>query len=363
MAMFLHRGGNLQSFVNDYRNECDDYVTETLYDSLMRNLVYLRIGKPMPVLNHILSGKLNEYQLVDLLAAELRNAYTGEPGKDGGRGTFRRDEDVAHYDLDKYVTDEKIIYGELAGKIDVLTETRERLIASNPWRGIAEDIKFNEYENPTDAVHPKDRRIVGEFNGYAKEEHRLRLDVPPAPFQGNPLGAEVVILTLTGFVERCNIDMYNDLNEKEQKKFIKEQCTEMSLQGTLGVPDDKVFNIIGGHYWERKLKQVLKIPDANKKIAIVEFFGYSSTKYDEKSKQFFSRNPLHTQEYTFRLVRYLMQQGKVIVIARAVKEWYQHIPELENYDKKALLKLPLAITPGNCLDNGWELITAALAKG
>ena len=59
-----------------------------------------------------------------------------------------------------------------------------------------------------------------------------------------------------------------------------------------------------------------------------------------------------------------MEQGKVIVIARNKKNWYRHVPELEHYSKKVLLKnyRNTTISKGNCSDNGFELIKEALSK-
>ena len=233
---------------------------------------------------------------------------------------------------------------------------------------LTKEIWDDEYKNPTDAVHMQDRRIIEEFNASAKDEYRLRLNLPPEPFQGNPLDAEVVILTLNpGFVEKCNVGKYNALTEAEQKEFVKAKCQTMSMQDELCVPDDDVINDIGKGYWKRKLKAALEIPDVNKKIAVIQFLGYFSTKYNAIPKKMFGGDEplLYTQEYTIRLIHYLMQEEKVIIIARAEKEWYRHIPELEYYKKKVLVhyRNP-TISPGNCIDkdNGWKLIEAALKK-
>ena len=140
----------------------------------------------------------------------------------------------------------------------------------------------------------------------------------------------------------------------------------MSMQDELCVPDDDVINEIGEGYWKRKLKAALEIPDANKKIAVIQFLGYFSTEYKAIPKKMFDGDEalLYTQKYTMRLIRYLMQEEKVIIIARAEKEWYRHIPELEDYEKKIILRSYLnpTISPANCKDNGWELIETALKK-
>jgi len=376
LALFLRDGGDLRSLINNYRSKKAPYVTESIYDTLMMNLVYLRTGEFITELNTILSERLNESQLIDLFSAELRELPISQiaPNNTGFGTPFKLDMTCrTRYDLEKYAKEypeplDKIIYGEdLVGKLDIFTETRERLAADNPWLWIAKEIEDDEYKNPTDAVHMQDRLIIESFNASAKDEYRLRLNLPPEPFQGNPLDAEVVILTLNpGFVEKCNVGKYNALTEAEQKEFVKAKCLTMSMQDELCVPDDDVINDIGEGYWKRKLKAALEIPDANKKIAVIQFLGYFSYKAIPK-KYFGGDEPLlYTQEYTMRLIRYLMQEEKVIIIARREKEWYRHIPELEYYEKKILLvnyRNP-TISQGNCIDkdNGWKLIEAALKK-
>ena len=66
LALFLHQGGDLRSLINNYRNKKSPHVTESIYDTLMMNLVYLRMGKSITELNAILSERLNESQLIDL---------------------------------------------------------------------------------------------------------------------------------------------------------------------------------------------------------------------------------------------------------------------------------------------------------
>jgi hypothetical protein len=254
-----------------------------------------------------------------------------------------------------------------------LTETAKQLAADNPWLSIAQEIEDTGYENPNYAVHPEDRCIVEKYNASASEKHRLRLNLPPEPFQGNPLTAEVVILMLNpGFVERCNVDMYNKLGETDQRAFIKAKCATMSMQDKWCVPTDEfmdnrmagIINDIGENYWERKLRYVFDaVPDANKKIAVINLLGYSSTKYRRIPKRAFDHGDplLYTQVYTLRLVEWLMKQGKVLIIRS--KKWLEVI-RLEGYEKSVLLKSPLnpTVSPGNCKEGDWEKIITALTK-
>lgn len=375
IALFLHSGGNLQTFINEYRSRREKYITDTIYDTLMMNLVYLRMGEPITALNNTLKKKLNESQLVELLSAELRERSSGTPTyKD--MGTFTVDIiGETRYDLDKYLEERaeawaKIIYGEsLLGKLNVFEETRERLAADNPWLFMAKEIEANGYEKTGDYVHPQDKEVIDRFTaGNIKDEHKLQLSMIPKPFMGNPLDAEVVVLTLNpGYSEKYDVEEYEKCSPEQKKGFIETKCRIMALQDDRCIQDgeNEYMNLLEANYWKHKLERVLGIsPDANKKVSIVEFMPYHSVRYKDIPKKLFSdgRGLLHTQEYTIRLVRYLMQQGKVIVITRAENKWYEHIPQLKYYKKKVVLNnvQNIYISPANCKGDGWKLIETAL---
>ena len=375
LALFLHRGGNLQTFVNDYRNKREPYVTRTIYDTLLMNLVYLRMGEPITGLNNILKKKLNENQLIELLSAELRERSSGTPSP-RDIGTFKVDIYGERYDLDKYLEQRaeawaKIIYGEsLAGKLNVFAETRERLAADNPWLYMAKEIENNEYVKAGEYVHPQDKEVIERYAASdLKDEFKLQLSMIPKPFMGNPLDAEVVVLTLNpGYNEKYDVDEYEKCTPEQRKRFIETKCRIMALQDDRCIQDgeNEYMNLPEASYWKNKLKTVLAIsPDANKKLAIIEYMGYSSRMYKDIPRKLFTNGStlLPTQEYTIRLVRYLMQQDKVIVITRAANKWFEHIPELKYYKKKIMLNSPqnIYLSPQNCKENGWELIETALS--
>ncbi len=196
-----------------------------------------------------------------------------------GKSIYELDK-TSNYNLTKYAeqiyeAEQKIIYGELLyGKMNLAKDSREQLATTNPWVHIAKEIEANDYKNPEYSVHPEDKQIVEEFNAVAKDDHRLILNLPPEPFQGNPLDAKVVILTLNpGYVVDCNLGKYELLEESEQKKFIMAKCRTMSMQDDLCIPT-MIYKRYRGTYWERKLKSVLDIPGGNHNIAIIQFLGY-----------------------------------------------------------------------------------------
>ena len=374
---FITIGGNLRAAIAQYRQRHDPVYTSTIYDTLLHYVSFLRTGEAITELNLMFKKRLSvtESQLIDILIEELKIRTQVEYDNEGSPIGFKLSNVNAQYDLDKYVTEndsnenklKKIILGHyLIDKAYILDDTPEKLYIDNPWLRIAYEIEGQGYENPKYAVHAEDRQIVEAFNAQANDEHRLRLDLPPEQFQGNPLNAEVIILMLNpGFVEKCNVGKYEILSITEQKEFIKAKCATMSMKDELCVPDNDIINAIGEQYWPRKLKYVMEtIPNANKKIAVVNVLGYFSVKYKPIPKKLFGIDEqlLYTQKFTIRLVQYLMNKGKVIIIARGEKEWYRLIPKLETYVKKVLLnsyRNP-SITPNNCQNNGFKLIEEAL---
>lgn len=260
-------------------------------------------------------------------------------------------------------------------------DSPEQLRKANPWKRIAEEYEKRGYKDYRDTVHPDDKPVVDEYNKTAKDEHRLQLHLPPEPFWGNPLTAEVAILMLNpGYVELCN-ELYNDLHEDEKKMFIKAKCSTLSIQDKWCVPngDDMdpdladILNRIGEYYWTGKTgdggklgKLFKEFPCANKKIAIIQLLGYHSKRYKAVPKKLLEGKFLFpTQEYAIRLVRYLIKQDKLIIIARGKRIWYECIPELANYEEKGKVVFlknyrNTTISPGNCNDGDWEKITTAL---
>jgi len=376
LGSFIVIGGDLRSAIARYRNRYDTVYASSLHDTLLRYVIYLRMGEATHALYSILKGMLNESQLIDLLNEELKLRTQKKYDKDMRHVGYELSNINANYDFDKYLNEYndienkklKLIFGEyMMKKTEILNDTQEKLFTDNPWVALAERIEGNNYVLPKDCLHPEDKLIVNEFNSTAKKEHRLILDIAPEPFTGNPLTAEVVILTLNpGFVEKCNYGIFNNLDMERQEAYIKSKCKMLRLQENVCVSDNADILDIEEHYWERKLKSVLKMPNVNTKIALVQYLAYQSEKYKDIPKKLFGKDTdlLYTQKYTIRLVKFLMEQGKVIVIARNKRNWYRHVPDLENYKKKVLLKnyRNTVISLRNCVDDGFELIKKVLSK-
>jgi len=380
LAVFVHRGGNLQRYVNRYRAVHSCHWSDALFDTLLSNLVYLRTGDIYHPLRLILKKHLNEEQLIRLLTAELKANYVGCLWHNK-IGEFRRFT-MNEYDIDKYQTLEQIIYGELMDKIDIFTETAETLRDSNPWLEVADFIAENDYTIPDryDVVHPLDLEVFKRIEKYwdAKEDNKrdlyqLRLGMPPDGTQGDPLTATVVILMLNpGYDERINENDYSILSDEQRRDYIQSRCENMSFREKICVPTNdtkigKIINMVNGHYWEKVLDPVFNelekdVLDVRSKIAVVNLMGYKSKKYKLVPKRLFGETPFPTQEYTLRLVRWLKEQNKLFVMGHGKEYWYNLIPGLKEYPNQVLRNSDrsMKISPKNCKDDGWDKIINAL---
>jgi hypothetical protein len=113
-------------------------------------------------------------------------------------------------------------------------------------------------------------------------------------------------------------------------------------------------------YYSKKLKELItKYGDEkiSKNISILEFFPYQSMKFKKTAL-------LPSQEFGFEIVRYAINEGKVIVIMRSKKHWYDAVKELEEYKNIVILNSYLnpCITENNCHPGDFQKILNELNK-
>lgn len=95
----------------------------------------------------------------------------------------------------------------------------------------------------------------------------------------------------------------------------------------------------GNKWWQQKTKWLREWLQKNKnrqnpRMFVIEYFPYHTV----KGMKFPTALPSY--EYSNRLIRQAMEEGKYIVIMRHWKEWLKRIPKLEHYGKLARLKSP-----------------------
>ena len=377
LALYIHYGGDLEVVLARYKENHPDYA-DRIPHSLAYYISYLRTGEATSVLHYFLLERvyLSEGQLTALLTAELRERLEEVFCWDGGtnsawtigidyRGEEKMDEIITTLDIEK--GREYLIFGNLTIKPFIM-ETKETLLKENPWRVLAEKIEKNGYMRLEKLnAYADDIPFIEEFNERTKNEpeYQLHTEILPYPFIGDVLGARVVLLMSNpGYKVSSNIEAHEKMSDEEKRFVIRAQTQAMLLEDRAifySGPEYKPFNDEQDWYWAKKTRIIREaVPGAETKIAAVQLMAYHSRKY----KPFPAKmGLLPSQEYTKRLVKYLIDKNVIFVYARSKAQWLDFVPELENATCVELSSIRNAcLSEKNCKDGGFEKIKAALTE-
>ena len=378
LALYIHYGGDLEVVLARYKENHPDYA-DRIPHSLAYYISYLRTGEATSVLHYFLLERicLSENRLTALLTAELRERLEEVFCWDGGtnsawtvgidyRGEEKMNEAVA---LGVEKGREYLIFGNLTIKPFIM-ETKETLLKENPWRVLAEKIEKNGYMRLEKLnAYADDIPFIEEFNERTKNpDHQLHTEILPYPFIGDVLGARVVLLMSNpGYKVSSNIEAHEKMSDEEKRFVIRAQTQAMLLEDRAifySGPEYKPFNEEQDWYWAKKTRIIREaVPGAETKIAAVQLMAYHSRKY----KPFPAKmGLLPSQEYTKRLVKYLIDKKDVVFVYRGIKNkarWLDFVPELENATCVELSSsLNACLSEKNCKDGGFEKIKAALTE-
>ena len=379
LALYIHYGGDLEVVLARYKENHPDYA-DRIPHSLAYYVSYLRTGEATSVLHYFLLERvyLSEGQLTALLTAELRERLEEVFCWDGGtnsawtvgidyRGEEKMNEIVTTLDIEK--GREYLIFGNLTIKPFIM-ETKETLLKENPWRVLAEKIEKNGYMRLEKLnAYADDIPFIEEFNKRTKNpDHQLHTEILPYPFIGDVLGARVVLLMSNpGYKVSSNIEAHEKMSDEEKRFVIRAQTQAMLLEDRAifySGPEYKLFNDEQDWYWAKKTRIIREaVPGVETKIAAVQLMAYHSRRY----KPFPAKmGLLPSQEYTKRLVKYLIDKKDVVFVYRGIKNkarWLDFVPELENATCVELSSsLNACLSEKNCKDGGFEKIKAALTE-
>lgn len=380
LALYIHYGGDLEVVLARYKENHPDYA-DRIPHSLAYYISYLRTGEATSVLHYFLLERvcLSESRLTALLTAELRERLEEVFCWDGGtnsawtvgidyRGEEKMDEIITTLDIEK--GREYLIFGNLTIKPFIM-ETKETLLKENPWRVLAEKIEKNGYMRLEKLnAYADDIPFIEEFNERTKNEpeYQLHTEILPYPFIGDVLGARVVLLMSNpGYKVSSNIEAHEKMSDEEKRFVIRAQTQAMLLEDRAifySGPEYKPFNDEQDWYWAKKTWIIREaVPGAETKIAAVQLMAYHSRRY----KPFPAKmGLLPSQEYTKRLVKYLIDKKDVVFVYRGIKNkarWLDFVPELENATCVELSSsLNACLSEKNCKDGGFEKIKAALTE-
>lgn len=203
----------------------------------------------------------------------------------------------------------------------------------NPWLGLPRSAPL---------VLPADRPHVEAFNeaedqqpGRGYTTRRLRLDMVPEPWVGNPRRARALVLQLNpGFHPR---DLYWH-RQPSFRRAARENLEHRRAEFPFYLLDPAFAASPGGTWWRRRIGKLLGALEhagrgdaalrrlANR-LAAVELHGYHSNEYRPIPAT------LPSQRYSFHLVEKAIERGCVIVIARGARDWSIAVPALRRHDR------------------------------
>lgn len=212
------------------------------------------------------------------------------------------------------------------------------ILMANHWNIVADKCQGNEalYSDDKSYVYPGDEAIIEKYNAIAKEDTRFVLNTVPYPFQGNPLNAKVVILSLNaGYVPRVNhyfakvLQHYPQLAEgvmcfmRENLRLNVKEFMPNVLYSAEEHPNyQDAYNMLGDWYWfdilSKWQNEGLGINEIFANVALIQSIPYASV----KSKDLPKGHVLPSQIFIKKLITHIANsKDTLFVIPRAVKKW------------------------------------------
>jgi hypothetical protein len=204
-------------------------------------------------------------------------------------------------------------------------------MTNNPWNKITSNNKILEI----------DKNLVEKHNfKYADQEIRKISTIDyPEPFLGNPNANIYILLANPGrdiSNEKSTIELVE--NTELQNIIIKNLHHDFkNIDYPFYFLDPKFEKHPGAKWWKKALKKLIQNDPINQKILAneifeVELYGYHSTKCERRLINN-KNDKLISSEYSYQLIRKAITDNKIILLARAVGDWFDKVPELKNYEK------------------------------
>ena len=217
---------------------------------------------------------------------------------------------------------------------------------NNPWKRLAEKYYGYKLYDPskTFAIEEDLPMLERYNNSKAAPQCKYHLEIPAEPWGGNPLTADIIILSLNpGWKEECN---KNEAIKLEHRSSISESIFAekrntllLNVHGFMpmvgyGATEEiyKAFNKLGDNYWEHKLSWLrnaapeIDDTDLYHKFALVQYCAYTSEKYGAELER---GNYLPSQLFTKDVIRYVAynRPNTKFVIFRAIDKWKELLDE------------------------------------
>lgn len=265
-------------------------------------------------------------------------------------------------------------------------ETTEKdILAANHWNIVADKCQGNEalYSDNKRYIYPGDDVYIDRYNATASKETSFILNTVPYPFQGNPLTAKVVVLSLNaGYVPRVNCYFAKILQHYPQLAegvmcFMRDnlRLNVKAFMPNVGYSYEEhpnyqdAFNMLGDWYWFDILSKWqndgLSFGDIFSNVALIQSIPYASI----KAKNLPKGCVLPSQIFIKKMITYIANYTDAIfVVPRAVKNWQKLLGltwnQLEREDRLIIGKNPLnqSLTKNNLGEEQYSRIISHLKK-
>lgn len=212
--------------------------------------------------------------------------------------------------------------------------TESELRDKNPWSNLAPSyIGYKLYDTTKTFALQEDLQMIEAYNTSKKNpRHHYHLEIPAEPWQGNPLTAKTIILSLNpGWEEDCNKRFALSLPiGGVSEDIFKEKRNSLLFNAYGFMPyNDNVreaFSKLGADYWKNKLETLRnEVPEKDdidfyRNFALIQYCAYTSEKYGGGFKD---NKLLPSQLYTKEVIRYIAYNRPDVkfVILRAENKW------------------------------------------
>jgi hypothetical protein len=349
LGFAVHQGYDLYEKVASYLKD-HSYIDESeITCTICRYIVSLRYSEDkhfkddIDVMHLILCEQLNLRDAIELLVVELnlRFSYNIQGEEVEVTQHYMRWPSIKQLEKEYGEEKTKKIMVKPTGYKDI---TEDELKKKNLWTELIKNYnQYDLYSETKEHIYPEDYDIIKDFNGKAKgDDYKFVTGVPAEPWQGNPLDAKVIILTLNpGYVEECNKTKALGLPPGYIESIWDEKARTLEFNAWGFLPYESngyskksmiqkdgvksradAMNVIGDFYWYdclRGLNKELKQDECRffENFALIQYCAYTSKKFEEVPQI------LPSQEFTKDLIRYITynKPDTLFVIMRGAKKW------------------------------------------
>lgn len=271
---------------------------------------------------------------------------------------------------------------------------------NNPWKEVADLYDESEtdclFSLSKGYIYSEDKAGIDKYNNSIlnaadnnprKDEilgNRMVTNIPAEPWGGNPFKAKLIILSLNpGYVPEVNEKLAKLLqsNDEIRKAIIKYKKETLLFETDSFVPDDDkvlpncqisckdAINMLGDWYWHkmfRQLREDIGLDETGfyKKVALVQYFGYSS----QTAQRTLPHIP--SQDFTRDMIYYIAserQNDVCFLVMRSKKEWEKLLGSdfFVKYDDIIITNENVRcqyVTPGNLGEKNYEKIRNTISK-